>query len=806
LACLATHASAGYRPIRIAGTEDGINVFELNFAGDRSIGLTNAGTVAFRATLPGGRSAIMLGAGGALTTLVNSDDPQFENFSDPAINNSGLVAFQARLDDDDEGLFTIDATSGVRTTRLLKSTSFLRGVQRGFSINDSGWIAAMGQADAGTFGGSNLIFASSPGGTLSVLADSTGTFSTQFREFVSINNSGSVTFQARLDNPPPPPVQSGPLGIFATSVVGGTPQTVALAGSGTFDSFSFAENAAITNDGTVVFKAGASFADSVWTWVPGGEPEQLIFAGFDIDNFGERVSVNNLGTVAFFANASGSNTRGVYTGQTHRDRVIQIGDPFAGSIITNVGMANDNINDSGAVALHYELANGRSGILRADPTDSLRWDFFSGPWNNTSTTFRRDSDNQFVAFSSGDLVRFPELDSDITVTIQPAGVAPGGNVLFENAFSTYTITGGPITGPAGIAKFDAGTLILASPNTFTGGVGITGGTLLTSAQGATGSGPVALFDSTWAVTTTSQTVGTLMFFGTPVIRVEGGISLTALNDVQNDEQGFFKEGNGTFIVSRLRNNGTLYLDDGTVQIAPSGSADSMSILGNIESPGGPSSPSGALDLNDNDAIFRYGATLPEISAFIAHARNGGAWDQWGITSSVARNDPDGVTTLGAMRGSQYRALYGNSAPFNGEPVLNSDVLVKFTYNGDTDFNGSIDFDDYARIDAAFLGTGIGTWINGDSDYSGFIDFDDYALIDAAFLLQGGPLDAGVAGRSGSQTAGGIAPGMSAMDVYHLHASMFGEAYSNAFWSLVPEPSALSILTLVGLLIRRARVQ
>jgi len=71
--------------------------------------------------------------------------------------------------------------------------------------------------------------------------------------------------------------------------------------------------------------------------------------------------------------------------------------------------------------------------------------------------------------------------------------------------------------------------------------------------------------------------------------------------------------------------------------------------------------------------------------------------------------------------------------------------VKYTYYGDTDFNGKVDGADYARIDAKYAQQGsgnIGGWFNGDLDYNGKIDGADYALIDAAFSSQGAALRPG----------------------------------------------------------------
>jgi hypothetical protein len=160
----------------------------------------------------------------------------------------------------------------------------------------------------------------------------------------------------------------------------------------------------------------------------------------------------------------------------------------------------------------------------------------------------------------------------------------------------------------------------------------------------------------------------------------------------------------------------------------------------IETDGLTVGATGKLDLNDNDLMFDYpGASqLTVIAALIASARNGGAWDGNGITSSSADAAAAGNTTLGAIEGSTWRDLYGTGTPFNGKPVDATSVLVKYTYYGDTDFNGTLDGDDYARADNGF-NTGAGGWFNGDADLNNVVDGDDYALIDNAFNTQSATL-------------------------------------------------------------------
>jgi hypothetical protein len=48
---------------------------------------------------------------------------------------------------------------------------------------------------------------------------------------------------------------------------------------------------------------------------------------------------------------------------------------------------------------------------------------------------------------------------------------------------------------------------------------------------------------------------------------------------------------------------------------------------------------------------------------IRTARAGGTWLGGGVTSTAARNNAAQNTTLGAMESSDFKLLYGASAPF-----------------------------------------------------------------------------------------------------------------------------------------------
>jgi hypothetical protein len=144
--------------------------------------------------------------------------------------------------------------------------------------------------------------------------------------------------------------------------------------------------------------------------------------------------------------------------------------------------------------------------------------------------------------------------------------------------------------------------------------------------------------------------------------------------------------------------------------------------------------SGLIDLNDNDMLV-HSDQKAYLTEQIRQARNGGTWDHLGVTSTAARENANHNTTLGVLLGGEFKLMNGATATFDGRVVADSDTLVKYTYYGDTDFNGRVNFDDYVRIDNGF-NNHLAGWMNGDFDENGLVNFDDFVLIDLAFNTQG----------------------------------------------------------------------
>ena len=156
-----------------------------------------------------------------------------------------------------------------------------------------------------------------------------------------------------------------------------------------------------------------------------------------------------------------------------------------------------------------------------------------------------------------------------------------------------------------------------------------------------------------------------------------------------------------------------------------------------------------LDLIDNDLIVRYGVQNPtsDIAAWIKSGFNDYAWSGSGITSSAAANDPNQRTALGVMNNSLYG--YGD---WSGQTGLDgNEVLVKFTWYGDADLNGEVNYDDYLQWEGGLGGSGTG-WLYGDFDYNGEVNYDDYLMWEGALGGQTGILSDGPTGLAADDAA------------------------------------------------------
>jgi hypothetical protein len=183
---------------------------------------------------------------------------------------------------------------------------------------------------------------------------------------------------------------------------------------------------------------------------------------------------------------------------------------------------------------------------------------------------------------------------------------------------------------------------------------------------------------------------------------------------------------------------------------------------------GGATPTGTLDLVDNDMIIRTSGGADLIAKYnLALAQiksgyeNGGSndWLGLGIQSTAANANTD--TALGIII-NDYGGLPLHTT-WGGESVGVNDILIKYTWWGDADLDGVVnDSTDYDLWAEGLAGGSPGGWLYGDFDYDGSIndtiDYDLWAQGLAAYG-SGGPLSAGVWGaRAPTAVLGLLLPG------------------------------------------------
>ncbi len=153
-------------------------------------------------------------------------------------------------------------------------------------------------------------------------------------------------------------------------------------------------------------------------------------------------------------------------------------------------------------------------------------------------------------------------------------------------------------------------------------------------------------------------------------------------------------------------------------------------------------PGGILDLADNDLIDQAddannangsAGSLATVTGLLANGYDYGAWDDLAnsgpapaaIISVVADNDAYpyaslGVASVGMTAGPQPV----QPGLFDGVPVVDGDVLVRFTFAGDLGLSGLVNTIDINQIYNSGSCTG---WAGGAIDYTSTVDANDYSL-------------------------------------------------------------------------------
>jgi autotransporter-associated beta strand protein len=176
------------------------------------------------------------------------------------------------------------------------------------------------------------------------------------------------------------------------------------------------------------------------------------------------------------------------------------------------------------------------------------------------------------------------------------------------------------------------------------------------------------------------------------------------------------------------------------------------------------------------------AALASVRSLVASAATGGTYAGNGITSSTAAASTTSDDVGYALASD---VLGPSGGDFMGSAADASSVLVRYTLGGDATLNGTVDFNDLARLAQNYNVTdGQRLWSQGDFTHDGNVDFNDLARM--------------------AQNYNTSLP--TAADIAVLGAgAAFAEDVARAF-AQVPEPGAIGLLGLAacGLAGRRRR--
>ncbi len=324
--------------------------------------INNQGTVAFRTS-----EGIFTGNGETITTIYNTGvfpESVISASNDISINDEGSVAFIADLEPiilptSDfvifrKGILTSNGTT-TNTIEIIATEGRTRILIDSPSINNQGTVAFSFSQDRGDIVDFSIVETSNGTTTATIAtgeaASSDGTLGRSAVESNALNNQGIVAFRRGLIG--------GGSGIFTGN---GTTTTTIADTSGIFSNFG---PASINDAGTVAFNADLDAGGEGIFTGNGTTTTTIADTSGIFSNFGA-ASINDAGIVAFLAGLDAGGT-GIFTSSNSlTNKVIGTGDTLFGSTVTSLGFFREGLNNPGQLAFFASLANGTTGIFRAD--------------------------------------------------------------------------------------------------------------------------------------------------------------------------------------------------------------------------------------------------------------------------------------------------------------------------------------------------------------------------------------------------------------------------------------------------------
>jgi len=337
---------SSYTFTKIADTGDQFTDFS------RAPALNNSGAVAFLARPNAGRgnACLYTGDGGALTTIACEDALNANLGMFPSINDNGSVAIVLSHGMDQR---VVTGAGGPLTT-LYASQEYGFYSFSAPSLNRSGVVA---------FWVSTAILsrpeevAAGDGGVPAIIDHSESFGFTHFGSFPALNNGGIVAYHYLFRTPD----------LSVDAIKTGDSETTATLYSNQEGFFSSFGDPAFNDKGSAAYFAVLARGGSGIFAGNGGPVNIIATTGKNFKSFATAPAESNRDGVAFSAELTAGGS-GIFTGPDPvMDKVVATGDEVSGAQVTELHFFREGLNDNGQLAFFAALADGTSGVYRADP-------------------------------------------------------------------------------------------------------------------------------------------------------------------------------------------------------------------------------------------------------------------------------------------------------------------------------------------------------------------------------------------------------------------------------------------------------
>ena len=383
---------------------------------------------------------------------------------------------------------------------------------------------------------------------------------------------------------------------------------------------------------------------------------------------------------------------------------------------TNVNPVNHRVNVAGGGS--FIFTPGATSTLSGYSTGSvLTWTGSGGSAWDIATTPNFSNGSPSV-YHNGDSVIFDDSAANksvtLSTTVQPADVA-------VNTTGTYTLSGsGTIAGSAPLLKAGAGTWVLSTANTYTGGTNITGGILQLGNASALGTGPVTV-NSSGTLDLNGYTISIPSATGSMTVNAGGIVTGAGAAEATVSTNA---------ATSNVVNNGTmsgLITDAGSGPASPNQNVNASAVVAtgqallNAGSTTGAITNNGQLTLSGSTAITAIGTisgsglnggindqntasktlTFADGSAFAYYVSSGTAGNTTPVVLQVAGNGTTSFQWFGYNNNKSAISGTFNGGTFNLNKAGQN--------NSNTDFLGTMNVANGSTVNIADARYFQGTW-------------------------------------------------------------------------------------------------